>query len=117
MLLDGTGGEKLLCEEIENGKLRLCRVFGSVDLLVLPETVEERHIVTIGAYCFAEKGRLSQALADEVTEAGLGDGTTAPEGILRPLNGNYLREITSSSALRPASEFPRSSWFLRLRFS
>ena len=93
MILNGAGGEKLLCEEIENGKLRLCRVFGSVDLLVLPETVEERQIVTIGAYCFAEKGRLSQALADEVTEAGLGDGTNATASVLRPLNGNYLREI------------------------
>ena len=95
MLLDGTGGEKLLCEEIEEGVLRLCRVFGSVDTLVLPEELTDgRQIRTIGAYCFAEKGRLSQTLTAEVMEAGLGDGTTAPEGVLRPLNGNYLREIT-----------------------
>ena len=95
MLLDGTSGEKLLCEETENGSLRLCRVFGSVDTLVLPDTLEGgRQIKTIGAYCFAEKGRLSQALIDEAEGAGLGDGTSAPEGVLRPLNGNYLREIT-----------------------
>lgn len=95
MLLNGTGGEKLLCEEIEEGVLRLCRVFGSVDTLVLPEELTDgRQIRTIGAYCFAEKGRLSQTLTAEVMEAGLGDGTTAPEGVLRPLNGNYLREIT-----------------------
>ena len=95
MLLDGAGGEKLLCEEIEEGVLRLCRVFGSVDTLVLPEELTDgRQIRTIGAYCFAEKGRLSQTLTAEVMEAGLGDGTTAPEGVLRPLNGNYLREIT-----------------------
>ena len=95
MLLDGAGGEKLLCEETEDGMLRLCRVFGSVDTLVLPDTLAGgRQIRTIGAYCFAEKGRLSQTLTAEVMEAGLGDGTTAPEGVLRPLNGNYLREIT-----------------------
>ena len=90
MLLDGTSGEKLLCEEIEKGVLRLCRVFGSVDTLELPDMVEGRRIQVIGAYCFAEKGRLSQALASEAMEAGLGDGTDTPEGLLRPLNGNYL---------------------------
>lgn len=94
MLLNGTGGEKLLCEEIENGALRLCRVFGSVDTLELPDTADGRQIRVIGAYCFAEKGRLPQALVDEAMEAGLGDGTNVPEGVLRPLNGNYLREIT-----------------------
>lgn len=94
MLLNATGGEKLLCEEIENSALRLCRVFGSVDTLVLPEAVDGRQITTIGAYCFAEKGRLSQTLTQEAEDAGLGDGTNALEGILRPLNGNYLREIT-----------------------
>ena len=94
MILNGTDGEKLLCEEMADGKLRLCRVFGSVDTFVLQETTEGREITTIGAYCFAEKGRLSQELADEVAEAGLGDGTTASDGVLRPLNGNYLREIT-----------------------
>ena len=94
MLLDGSGGEKLLCEEIEDGVLRLCRVFGSVDTLVLPAVAGGKKITTIGAYCFAEKGRLSQALSEEILAAGLGDGTNAGEGILRPLNGNYLREIT-----------------------
>lgn len=95
MLLDGASGDKLLCEEIENGELRLFRVFGSVDTLALPEVLEGgRRIRTIGAYCFAEKGRLPQALADEAVKAGLGDGTNAPEGVLRPLNGNYLREIS-----------------------
>lgn len=95
MLLDGASGEKLLCEEIENGELRLFRVFGSVDTLALPEVLEGgRRIRTIGAYCFAEKGRLPQALADEAVNEGLGDGTDAPEGVLRPLNGNYLREIS-----------------------
>lgn len=95
MLLDGASGEKLLCEEIENGELRLFRVFGSVDTLALPEVLEGgRRIQTIGAYCFAEKGRLPQMLADEAVKAGLGDGTNAPEGVLRPLNGNYLREIS-----------------------
>lgn len=95
MLLDGVSGEKLLCEEIENGELRLFRVFGSVDTLALPEVLEGgRRIQTIGAYCFAEKGRLPQMLADEAVKAGLGDGTNAPEGVLRPLNGNYLREIS-----------------------
>ena len=75
--------------------MRLCRVFGSVDTLVLPEELTDgRQIRTIGAYCFAEKGRLSQKLTAEVMEAGLGDGTTAQEGVLSPLNGNYLREIT-----------------------
>ena len=101
MLLDGTGGEKLLCEETEDGVLRLCRVFGSVDTLVLPETLAGgRQIRTIGTYCFAEKGRLPQSLADEAMEAGLGDGTSAPEGILRPLNGNYqLERLTVGAAL------------------
>lgn len=95
MLLNGTGDEKLLCEEIENGMLRLCRVFGSVDTLALPEVLEGgRRIRVIGAYCFAEKGRLPQALADEAKKAGLGDGTNAPDGVLRPLNGDYLREIS-----------------------
>lgn len=94
MLLDGISGEKLLCEEIEDGALRLCRVFGRVDSLELPETVDGRRIRVIGAYCFAEKGRLPQSLVNETVAAGLGDGTEAPEGILRPLNGNYLREIT-----------------------
>ena len=87
MLLDGTGGEKLLCEKMENGALRLCRVFGSVDTLVLPDEVAGgQQIQVIGAYCFAEKGRLSQALIEEVETAGLGDGTNASEGVLRPLN-------------------------------
>ncbi|MDD7178884.1 MAG: leucine-rich repeat protein [Lachnospiraceae bacterium] len=94
MLLDGANGEKLLCEEIENGALRLCRVFGSVDTIVLPDEVDGRPIRVIGAYCFAEKGRLTEALIREAMDAGLGDGTNAPEGLLRPLNGNYLREIT-----------------------
>lgn len=94
MLLDGTSGEKLLCEEIEKGVLRLCRVFGSVDTLELPDMVEGRQIQVIGAYCFAEKGRLSQELVSEAIAAGLGNGTDVPDGLLRPLNGNYLREIT-----------------------
>lgn len=93
MLLDGTDGSKLLCEETEKGELRLCRVFGRVDTLTLPEKADGRQITKIGAYCFAEKGRLPQTLADEVTKAGLGDGTNAVQGVLRPLNGNYLREI------------------------
>lgn len=94
MILDGTDGVKLLCEEMDHGALRLCRVFGSVDTLVLPDVVEGRQIQVIGAYCFAEKGRLTPALMTELAEAGLGDGTNAGECILRPLNGNYLREIT-----------------------
>lgn len=94
MILDGTGGVRLLCEETESGGLRLCRVFGCVDTLTLPEEAGGRRITKIGAYCFAEKGRLPQTLADEVAAAGLGDGTNAMEGVLRPLNGNYLREIT-----------------------
>ena len=49
MLLDGINGEKLLCEEIENDALRLCRVFGSVDTLVLPDLVDGRPIRMIGA--------------------------------------------------------------------
>lgn len=93
MLLNAMNGEKLLCEEMEEGKLRLCRVFGSVDTLILPKEAAGRKIVVIGAYCFAEKGRLSAELAKEAAEAGLGDGTQPGEGMLRPLNGNYLREI------------------------
>lgn len=95
MILEGIGGEKLLCEELEAGEgaLRLCRVFGSVDTLTLPKEVDGRKIAVIGAYCFAEKGRLSGELAEEIAAAGLGDGTEPGEGLLRPLNGNYLREI------------------------
>lgn len=93
MILETIGGEKLLCEEMEEGALRLCRVFGSVDTLVLPEEVEGKQIRVIGAYCFAEKARLSGTLTEEVVSAGLGDGTNPPEGLLRPLNGNYLRRI------------------------
>ena len=81
MLLDGAGGEKLLYEETEDGVLRLCRVFGSVDTLVLPEELTDgRQIRTIGAYCFAEKGRLSQELVSEAIAAGLGNGTDVPDG-------------------------------------
>lgn len=93
MILETIGGEKLLCEEMKEGGLRLCRVFGSVDTLKLPEEIGGRQITVIGAYCFAEKGRLSSELAGEVAAAGLGDGTNPPEGLLRPLNGNYLRAI------------------------
>lgn len=93
MLLNTENGEKLLCEETEAGNLRLCRVFGSVDVLVLPKEAEGRKIVSIGAYCFAEKGRLSPELEAEAKDAGLGDGTQPGEGLLRPLNGNYLREV------------------------
>ena len=94
MLLDGKNGERLLCEKQGDGSLKLCRVFGSLDTLMLPETAEGDPITVIGAYCFAEKGHLSEALTDELRAAGLGDGTTATEGRLRPLNGNYLREIS-----------------------
>lgn len=94
MLLDGINGEKLLCEEIEDGTLCLRRVFGSVDTLVLPEQVKGKPITVIGAYCFAEKGRLPEVLTKEIQAVGLGDGTNATEGLLRPLNGNYLRDIT-----------------------
>lgn len=100
MLLDGINGEKLLCEEIEHGELRLWRVFGSVDTLVLPERINGKPLAVIGAYCFAEKGRMPEALAKEAEDAGLGDGTTATEGLLRPLNGNYLREITLADTVR-----------------
>lgn len=93
MLLDTQNGEKLLCEETEAGDLRLCRVFGSVDTLILPEKAEGRKIVSIGAYCFAEKGRLTPELAKEAGNAGLGDGTQPGAGSLRPLNGSYLREV------------------------
>ncbi len=92
MLLDTENGEKLLCEEMEAGDLRLCRVFGSVDTLILPEKTEGKKIVSIGAYCFAEKGRLTSELAKEAEDAGLGDGTQLKEGLLRPLSGSYLRE-------------------------
>ena len=94
MLLDGKNGERLLCEKQSDGSLKLCRVFGSLDTLMLPETAAGDPITVIGAYCFAEKGHLSEALTGETRAAGLGDGTTATEGRLRPLNGNYLREIS-----------------------
>ncbi len=94
MLVNGEHGERLLCEQQNDGSLKLCRVFGSLDTLVLPEKAGGRPITVIGAYCFAEKGRLSEALADEIRAEGLGDGTTAEMGRLRPLNGNYLREIS-----------------------
>lgn len=92
MLLNTKNGEKLLCEETEAGDLRLLRVFGSVDTLILPEKVEGKKVVSIGAYCFAQKGRLAPEPAKEVRDAGLGDGTQPGEGLLRPLNGSYLRE-------------------------
>ncbi len=94
MLLTGSGGERLLCEQLEEQTLRLCRVFGSLDTLRLPEEVDGRRITVIGAYCFAKSGHLSEALAEEVQKAGLGDGTTPAEGALRPLNGEYLQELT-----------------------
>lgn len=94
MLVNGVHGERLLCEQQNDGSLKLCRVFGSLDTLVLPEEAEGKPITVIGAYCFAEKGKLSAELTEELQAAGLGDGTTAPEGLLRPLNGNYLREIS-----------------------
>lgn len=93
MLFDGETGEKLLCEQQSDGSLRLCRVFGSVDTLKVPQQAGGLPITTIGAYCFAEKGRLSAALLEELRAAGLGDGTTASDGRLRPLNGNYLKDI------------------------
>lgn len=93
MLLTVSGGERLLCEQLEGNKLRLCRVFGSLDTLVLPEEIDGWQITVIGAYCFAARGHLSAALTEEAVQAGLGDGTTPPEGALRPLNGEYLREI------------------------
>lgn len=94
MLLDGKNGEKLLCEELEDGALRLCRVFGTVDTLEIPDQVDGKTIRIIGTYCFAEKGRLTPSLLTEIEAVGLGDGTTATNGILRPLNGNYLKEIS-----------------------
>ncbi len=93
MLLNGEHGEQLLCEEQHDGSFKLYRVFGSLDTLVLPECVDGRPITVIGAYCFAEQGRLPEHLTEEIRVAGLGDGTTAAAGSLRPLNGNYLREI------------------------
>lgn len=94
MIIKGINGENLLCEEIDDEQLRLCRVFGSLDTLVLPQDVDGRRITVIGSYCFAEKGCLSEGLQKELKDAGLGDGTTIPDGILRPLNGNYLKRIT-----------------------
>lgn len=93
MLLDGLNGEKLLCEELESGNLRICRVFGSTEELKLPEQLKEGVITEIGAYCFAERGRLKQELADEVEKAGLGDGTNPSGGRLRPICGNYLKRV------------------------
>lgn len=93
MLLDGKNGEKLLCEQQTDGSLRLCRVFGSVDTFELPELVDGMPVRVIGAYCFAEKGHLSEAQIQEVRAAGLGDGTSATDGQLRPLNGAYLKEM------------------------
>ena len=93
MLLNTTSGERLLCEETETGNLRLCRAFGSVDTLILPAEAEGRKITCIGAYCFAERGRLSSELVKEAEQAGLGDGTKPAGSLLRPLSGSYLREI------------------------
>ncbi len=93
MLLSTENGEKLLCEETGTEGLRVCRVFGSVDTLLLPKEAEGRKIVCIGAYCFAQKSCLPPALAREAAAAGLGDGTQPSDGVLRPLNGNYLREV------------------------
>ena len=93
MLVNGEHGEQLLCEQQNDGSFKLYRVFGSLDTLIVPEQADGRQITVIGAYCFAEKGRLPEHLAEEIRAAGLGDGTTAATGSLRPLNGNYLREI------------------------
>lgn len=95
MLLIGKNGEQLLCKEIGEGAVALCRVFGSVDELELPQTVDGYTITTIGEYCFAPNGHLEKVLLEEIEKAGLGDGTNPVEGgRLRPLSGNYPRRIS-----------------------
>lgn len=94
MIIEGLGGSKLLCEELEDHTLRLRRVFASQDVLEIPAQVGAQTITVIGAYCFAQQGRLSEALMRELQNAGLGDGTTATSTRLRPVNGDYLRELT-----------------------
>jgi hypothetical protein len=93
MIIETTGGEKLLCE-LADGSFVLRRVFGSVDTLELPGELEGYPLTGIGAYCFAAQAHLSPELLCELAEAGLGDGTNPPAGALRPINGEYLRELT-----------------------
>lgn len=100
MILEADGGGRLLCEKQEDGTLRLCRAFGSVDRFVLPETVHGFAVTSIGAYCFSGKARLSEELRREAIEAGLGDGSGAPDGMLRPISGDYLREAVLPDSVR-----------------
>jgi hypothetical protein len=94
MIVDGSGGEKLLCEQLEDGSLILRRCFGSVDTVELPGELGGRPLTRIGAYCFAAQAHLSKELLSELQEAGLGDGTNPAPGLLRPVNGEYLKKLT-----------------------
>jgi hypothetical protein len=94
MILDATSGKKLLCEPLDDGSLVLRRCFGSVDTLEIPEKLDGRNLTRIGAYCFAKNAHLSKELLTELEHAGLGDGTNPGSGLLRPINGEYLKELT-----------------------
>lgn len=100
MLITGSGGERLLCEKLENQTLRLHRVFAGTDTVDLPQEIDGMRITVIGAYCFAQRGRLSKELQEEAVQAGLGDGTNPAAGALRPLNGEYLRELRLPDSVR-----------------
>jgi hypothetical protein len=99
MIIETTGGEKLLCE-LEDGSLTLRRIFSGVDTLELPGQVQGKSLTAIGAYCFAAQAHLSPELMAELSAAGLGDGTNPPPGALRPVCGEYLKELTLPETVR-----------------
>lgn len=94
MIYYGNNSDIYLCEEVEEGRLRLCRAFGTKDIFDVPKQVGDGVITTIGAYCFAQRARLTKGQLQELEQAGLGDGTTPTSFGVRPMNGSYLKAVT-----------------------
>lgn len=112
---------ELYWERIGEHEARLLRVFGTMPKVVLPEQIEGKTIVEIGAYCFAERARLpeqferTRIVSEDILEENISSvkecvctqtvqqETGSDTEIfydMRELSGRYIKEVILPDSVR-----------------
>lgn len=119
--MNGQERMRIFWEKTEDQNVRILRVFGMKPVVRLPEKLEGRSVTEIGAYCFAQTGRLPEQYEESVlvqeTDAGDiflgGENVTeevgaesllsdaeAQSGInMTELSGKYITEVILPDSL------------------
>lgn len=89
---------RLLWQPGAEGEAVLYRIYGTSPVVKIPESVEDKKITAIGAYCFSDKNRVPEGVKEcvPVTEGDAGEiGRTDHE-----LSGNFIEEVILPDTIR-----------------